>query len=705
MMIQKIDHRKRKSKNFSLSALPLVIVVVLLIALVLIPEPGTTSKTISDFNITPNEYVGETPLTGLLRINMTPTDHIPLNMNVSFSILSYFPLYYVCGDAYDFEWYDINGTKLSTSPEYEFCNNMSGGTVFRDCKVFNKTCCPYGVSGKNYGNLLCSNTPEAAGYCGDKCIPSKSMFTFSDLVSKSTTPNKDNISIAQFKYSGINFDGAGPGYGYCYDNSGIEILEPFESLTCNDTDGGKNYLVLGSCKDLTAQYPLSDRCYEGQNLQEWYCNSVKVDSNPYKHCFNDNCLSAYCDRIGSFSEGWYSMCGGVEVSIGPIPTKCEDLDPLVYAPKCDQASGKWMFPPYCAYEDYSCGDAGSCSNGACFSSKINCSGWNNSYDISLSNLGLTAPSDLAKYLLVINFSHQTATSITGTILDINRTINKTFIVSSVPTHKACVGSQCVIVSGSGSDECQNDSQCQCSPTWRCGNWTSCSNGRRSRSCYDSTGCRDNYTQYENCTAPCNSYWTCAWQRCVGDVQKKVCTDAYNCTPSNSSYDLQIRDCCVEEWSCNQWGLCRDGVQTRDCWDSENCGTEFDKLPETQNCRETSGGTLFVWILIVIIAAIVVFFLVIKSHGFGSLFKSNKPRFRSGPGFGSMRDSFPKPSSLDRPQETPRAEPSERMKFSQLVNYMKRALKNGLSKHEIEDRLLRRGWPKSMVDDAFESLFS
>jgi hypothetical protein len=41
--------------------------------------------------------------------------------------------------------------------------------------------------------------------------------------------------------------------------------------------------------------------------------------------------------------------------------------------------------------------------------------------------------------------------------------------------------------------------------------------------------------------------------------------------------------CVENWFCGPWGECIGGIQTRVCWDDNNCGTINDRPPLSQPC--------------------------------------------------------------------------------------------------------------------------
>jgi hypothetical protein len=41
--------------------------------------------------------------------------------------------------------------------------------------------------------------------------------------------------------------------------------------------------------------------------------------------------------------------------------------------------------------------------------------------------------------------------------------------------------------------------------------------------------------------------------------------------------------CTEEWYCDDWGACANGVQTRKCVEANACGTEELKPEFTQTC--------------------------------------------------------------------------------------------------------------------------
>ena len=56
----------------------------------------------------------------------------------------------------------------------------------------------------------------------------------------------------------------------------------------------------------------------------------------------------------------------------------------------------------------------------------------------------------------------------------------------------------------------------------------------------------------------------------------LCT---NCTP-----DCTDHQGCQPDWECTGWSRCIDGEQTRNCTDKNECGTDKNRPPETQDCE-------------------------------------------------------------------------------------------------------------------------
>lgn len=69
------------------------------------------------------------------------------------------------------------------------------------------------------------------------------------------------------------------------------------------------------------------------------------------------------------------------------------------------------------------------------------------------------------------------------------------------------------------------------------------------------------------------------------------TTSITTTPNNLNSLLEIScvPSCIESWSCSAWSSCSSNQQTRNCIDSNNCGTAANKPVTTQSC--SSGGSV------------------------------------------------------------------------------------------------------------------
>jgi hypothetical protein len=183
----------------------------------------------------------------------------------------------------------------------------------------------------------------------------------------------------------------------------------------------------------------------------------------------------------------------------------------------------------------------------------------------------------------------------------------------------------------------------CTPNWRCGSWSACSNGQQTRTCTDLNNCgttinRPALTQScaltpvctasnwiytlspsvcpssgsqtktwtkigtcsEGVTHPARETVTCVyqantctsfaysnWSECFpSGVQTRTVTSSSpsGCTGGNP---ILSRACtyytCTPNWSCGSWSACSNGQQTRTCTDLNNCGVLINKPQEAQNC--------------------------------------------------------------------------------------------------------------------------
>jgi len=98
-----------------------------------------------------------------------------------------------------------------------------------------------------------------------------------------------------------------------------------------------------------------------------------------------------------------------------------------------------------------------------------------------------------------------------------------------------------------------------------------------------------------CTAPdgngspevCTESWSCAaWGDCSNGLQTRTCVDSSNCG-TIEDIPNETQSCvveCAEEWDCAVWGDCVGGLQTRTCTELNNCGTTENKPLLSQACE-------------------------------------------------------------------------------------------------------------------------
>ena len=145
----------------------------------------------------------------------------------------------------------------------------------------------------------------------------------------------------------------------------------------------------------------------------------------------------------------------------------------------------------------------------------------------------------------------------------------------------------------------------CVEDWSCDEWTDCAEELQSRTCTDANECETEESKPDesqacvveetNETETCVEDWSCdEWTDCAEELQSRTCTDANECETEESKPDesqacvveeTNETETCVEDWSCDSWGDCSGGSQSRDCTDGNDCGTEDDKPSASQSCDE------------------------------------------------------------------------------------------------------------------------
>ncbi len=319
-------------------------------------------------------------------------------------------------------------------------------------------------------------------------------------------------------------------------------------------------------------------------------------------------------------------------------------------------------------------------------SPYSCDNWLNKYIVSLSSLGVSSLEYEGGYNLKAELNYN------GVNLD---SYSTTFIVEKERTRKACSGDDCISVSCEPDDPCidtcSNDDDCEdpnaCEEFWRYRDLSKCENGIKKIECFDDSNCGtidnkptacvlvgDLYIKEESC---CSSNWQCSeWSVCYefdGDmIQSVVCEDLEACDIDYISY-TQLRDCCEEEWSC-KWSSCINGEQEKICKEVNNCDTEFTKPDE--ETRACVGIQIAWWVWLIVGVVLVAIALIVFV---GTKFKK------------------PKKSKL---VET-KTEITKPKIYPGLTIYINKAIEKGMSKQVIKTKLLKKGWPADIVNEALK----
>ena len=89
---------------------------------------------------------------------------------------------------------------------------------------------------------------------------------------------------------------------------------------------------------------------------------------------------------------------------------------------------------------------------------------------------------------------------------------------------------------------------------------------------------------------CIENWYCnEWSECINGIQTRNCIDNNDCgTTNDKPTETQACEECTENWQCTAWSSCINGTQTRTCIDDNNCGTTNNIPALTQTCEVNAG---------------------------------------------------------------------------------------------------------------------
>jgi len=149
----------------------------------------------------------------------------------------------------------------------------------------------------------------------------------------------------------------------------------------------------------------------------------------------------------------------------------------------------------------------------------------------------------------------------------------------------------------------------CTANFRCGNWSECIDGNKTRNCIDLNECKSSKTETVFCN--CIPSWNCTdWSECLGNLQIRSCIDFNHCQ-NESNKPVENQTCgmiCTPNWTCTDWvpKTCDETkTQYKDCIDHNHCNTTTDMPESVQSCTYSPN---FAWMIFFIVAIIIILIL-------------------------------------------------------------------------------------------------
>jgi len=105
----------------------------------------------------------------------------------------------------------------------------------------------------------------------------------------------------------------------------------------------------------------------------------------------------------------------------------------------------------------------------------------------------------------------------------------------------------------------------------------------------------------------------------GDGCSSLCTIEQNNTETKTLGTTNPEFYCSSNWQCSGWSECNDGVQTRNCYDTNNCEVKYNMPSEvldcsagiTSNVTVNSNGNLSLWFLIGIVIFLILIIILVN----------------------------------------------------------------------------------------------
>ncbi|MDD2807846.1 MAG: DUF4215 domain-containing protein [Patescibacteria group bacterium] len=143
--------------------------------------------------------------------------------------------------------------------------------------------------------------------------------------------------------------------------------------------------------------------------------------------------------------------------------------------------------------------------------------------------------------------------------------------------------------------CQVDCHVDCLSNWQCDDWQPliCPvSGIQTRNCVDRNGCAvpiNRPPTQQVCGTSCTGL-SCRQDQTI-NLAQCTCEDIVpycgnGICENGETHTSCLADCielCSPNWTCPTWGVCSNGLQTRQCNDLNNCNLDRDRPPEIRSC--------------------------------------------------------------------------------------------------------------------------
>ncbi|NUM25696.1 MAG: carboxypeptidase regulatory-like domain-containing protein [Candidatus Buchananbacteria bacterium] len=143
--------------------------------------------------------------------------------------------------------------------------------------------------------------------------------------------------------------------------------------------------------------------------------------------------------------------------------------------------------------------------------------------------------------------------------------------------------------------CVVDCPADCLSDWECSDWSPAvcpTTGIQTRDCFDKNACPvpiNKPATSQTCGGVCVGL-SCGTCQAI-DAATCTCVEQVTCCgngicESGENHVACAQDCveaCQPNWTCNGWGACANGVQSRECYDLNNCNLNLDRPPEVRAC--------------------------------------------------------------------------------------------------------------------------